>query len=204
MNFKFSDLANCTDEDDMSRVLKPRKVNRSYQFCKSMMYAIQAITGHKTHEIVSNLVSIADKIIESHEVDPSDPHKKGFKSYYGKEIKDYIYYPETKVYTGVYLKITADDAESYWGLKSGKKENSVSYSFKAPQSYIKLNDTEFDDLAADGMLMDYSLDIDEPNLRKTKTPAEKKAEADKKAAIAKAKREHKKALKEAAKAKKLP
>ena len=157
-------------EEDMSGPRKPRKVNKHYQFCKSMMYAIQAITGHKTHEIIANLVSIADEIINSHEIDPSDPHKKGFSGGWGKEIKDYIYYPETKVYTGVYLKIRGLDNDYYW---SEKKENEVSYSFKPPQSYIKLDDKEFDELIVDGMLMDYSLDFDEPNLRKTKTPAEK-------------------------------
>ena len=188
-------------EDEVPK--KPREVKKKYEFCKSMMYAIQAITGHQTHEIMTNLVAIADEIIESHEIDTTSDDRT-FQGWDGRLIKDYIYYPETKVYLGIYLGIKE---EYSYGKRYGKesdKYNRVKYSFKSPQSFIRLDDKKFDDIALDGMLMDFSIDFDEPNLIKTKTPAEKRAIVQQKADIARIKREERAALRAAKKANKIP
>lgn len=73
--------------------------------------------------------------------------------------------------------------------------NIVSYNFKLPQSYVKMNDSKYDEIAVDGMLTDTSFDFNEPSVKNPKTPAEKRKEQAEKRALAKAKREAKLAAK---------
>ena len=160
------------------------KIDRKYSFCKSMVYAIQQITGEQTHDILSTLVSKGDELWVMHEIDPAETVSLGW--YNEVKKRDYIYYPGTKLYLGVYVQ--KHTSKGGYG-NSSDRINHLSYSFKLPQTYVKMNDKEYDDIAVDGMLMDSSFNFDEPTLKRPATPAEKKAKREEKQALAKAKRE---------------
>lgn len=175
---------------------KPREVRGEYSFCKSLVYSIQAITRQKTHEILATLVSKADEVIAANEIDVTT---KSITDSWCSEIscRDYIFYPGTKMYLGIYVRIYGSRKNpSSW---SSPVINVVSYSFKLPQSYVRMTQQEFDDIAVDGMLTDSSFDFDKPTIKRPKTPAEQKKEREEKAALAKAKKEAKLAAKEARK-----
>ena len=170
-------------------------IRRDYSFCKSMVYAIQAITDEQTHDILATLVAEGDKLFMMHEIDITKPLNR--TGYHGeKKKRSYIYYPNTKLYLGIYVGIRTDDG-GYYDVDTyiKGKSNHVSYSFKLPQTRIKMSQKEFDDIAVDGMLTDSSFNFDEPNLRRPSTPAEKKKKEQEYRALQKAKRELKKAQK---------
>lgn len=172
-----------------------KHIEREYSFCKSLVFAIQNITGDKTHEILAKLVSEADQALQEYEVDVNEKRSTGY--YAEDRIKKYIYYPGTKIYLGAYVGVRA--RKSHGTTQSGKKfrgmYNIVSYNFKLPQSYVKMNDSKYDEIAVDGMLTDTSFDFNEPSVKNPKTPAEKRKEQAEKRALAKAKREAKLAAK---------
>lgn len=142
---------------------KPRKVIKNYSFCKSVVYVIQAITGEKTHDILTTLVSEAEKVIEYNKIDTHEHLNSGWGQ--EKKARDYIYYPNTKLYLGIYIVLKAKRKTNNY---NSPLINELSYTFKLPQSYIKMTENEYDDMAVDGMLTDSSFDIQAPKLKKTK------------------------------------
>lgn len=164
---------------------KVKEIRRQYSFCKSLVYAIQSITGDKTHDILARLVQEADQAIIDYEVDLEE--RRSLSWFDAASAKKYFYYPGTKLYLGAYVIVRT--AQDYYG---GKYYNKVSYSFKLPQSYVNMDDKAYDDVAVDGLLTDSSFDFDKPTLKNAKTPKEKRDEANAKAELAKAKREAKK------------
>jgi hypothetical protein len=177
------------------------KVYKSYSFCKSIVYAIQAITGEKTHDILGTLVSEAENVFNANEIDITK--RMEGRRYWEREkaARNYIYYPGTKLYLGIYVKLDSKNSGYVNGKYIRGEFNHAKYSFKLPQSYVEMTGEEFDNIAVDGMLTNSSFDFSPPKLKRPRTPAEKKKEREEKAALAKAKREFKKATK---KAKKVP
>jgi hypothetical protein len=169
-------------------------VERNYEFSQSLIYAIQGTTGEKTHEVMATLVSKADDLLKSHEIDIETPQLVGWSN--DKNLRDYIFYPETKIHLGVYVHVAgrrdySTRNKNRFRYTDTSDLNEVTYRFKLPTTTMKLNQKEYDDIALDGILMDESLDLEEPTIRKTKTPAEKRAAYEEKQAKIRAKREAK-------------
>lgn len=55
-----------------------KHIEREYSFCKSLVFAIQNITGDKTHEILAKLVSEADQALQEYEVDVNEKRSTGY------------------------------------------------------------------------------------------------------------------------------
>ncbi len=172
--------------------MRSRKVKREYSFCRSLVFAIQSITGEKTHDILATLVSKAEEVIKVNEINVAKPIQDSW--YAQMKCRDYIYYPNTKLYLGVYINVVARHDGS-WNSPI-PLYNIVSYNFKLPNSYVKMNQQEFDDIAVDGMLTDSSFNFDKPTIKRPKTPAELKKVEEDKQVLLKAKRE----IREAARA----
>lgn len=147
-------------------------IDRSYQFQKSMMYAIQAITGHQTHEIIGKLVELAEKHIEDSDIDitllPKDNDNRGRGWGNERRLRTYAYYPDTEVHIGCY--ITFDDYQTKPGFQANLKFN-----FKLPSNSLKLNQKEYEEYITDGILCDASQDVEKPKLKGTLTKEEKEA-----------------------------
>lgn len=183
-------------------ISKKRKVKivRSYEYQKSMLYAIQAITGEQTHDIIANLVSEADKHVEASGLDlalsPYENAKSSGSHSWSNErrLKKYMFYPGTGLYIGIYVLY------SDYGRNSRGFVFDLKYNFKLPITSMKMDQKEYDDYITDGILCDASKDIDRPNMKSSLTKEERKI----KELQAKAKREHKAAQKKLAKKKKPP
>jgi len=148
------------------------RVVKTYNFCKSLVYAIQAITGKSTHDILGVLVEKGDALVKANEVAVDERIKSRSWWNPAKTYKDYMYYPGTELYLGVYMNISTEGEYA-----NGEKEyyNSVRYSFKLPSSVVKMTEEEYNNIVIDGMLADASFNFDPPKLKPTVTPAEKRA-----------------------------
>lgn len=161
--------------EETKRLEKTKKktlIRREYSFSKAMLFAIQALTGEKTHDIMATLVAKADEVLEKHEV---DIHKV-YDYWCPKCTRDYMYYPNTKLYLGAYVKVSSHSESADKNNYNSKqvKFNRITYSFKLPSACINLNEKEYDNIAADGILINFSEDLDAPKAKAPMTPAEKK------------------------------
>jgi len=167
---------------------KKNKICKSYKYQKSMLYAIQAITKEPTHEIIAKLVEEADAHIAASDIDlsrsPKDNARFDNRWTYGRKLKKYMFYPETKLYLGLYVSYEEPDWEN-----RGKYNSELKYNFKLPTSSLELNQKEFDEYIADGILCDVSKDVERPQMNSTLTKEEKEIKA--KLANEKAKRKAK-------------
>ena len=149
-----------------------KKVVKEYEICRCLVTNIQSITGHKTHEIISFLSSFAESCIKE-----NDFNVDKFIDvciFEENSVKDYTYYPNTKIYLGVCVtrdNIDVLDSNEYVG------ENMlVKYKFYTPTTVKKLTQDQFDDIVIDAMLTDFSMDFDPPTIKKPKTLVQKKQE----------------------------
>jgi len=148
---------------------KKGQLIKKYEFSQSLMYIIQAITNEKTHDIYAKLIEEANALMKT--------IKFKFKSTdyeRAKYLKKYIYYPNTKIYLGVYViveqqvlnTLNGETSISYstYSLRDDfVPVDQVRYNFKLPISSIKMNETEYANLEADAILTDYSEEIEKPN-----------------------------------------
>ena len=147
------------------------KILKKYEFQKSMMFAIQAITGHQTHEIMAILVEEADKHLQESQVDltlsPKENHYQNNSYSYSSEkrLRQYKFYPGTELYIGSYILYTDYDTNGF--------DARLNYSFKFPVSSLKLDEDEYNEYITDGILCDSSKDIDKPVLKGTLTKEER-------------------------------
>ena len=157
----------------MSKKLSAKKVVKEYEICRCLVTNIQSVTGHKTHEIVSFLSSVAENCIK---INNFAIDKFEYIDIFGdNSVKDYVYYPGTKIYLGVSISRTNidayDDKDNYVG------ENMiVKYKFYTPTTVKKFTQAQFDDVVVDGLLTDFSMDFDPPSIKKPKTLVQRKKE----------------------------
>lgn len=156
---------------------KKRKKNRiakTYEYQNSMLYAIQALTGEQTHEILTKLVEEADKHIASSNINLKAPvdeelnRGRGFCGY-ERRIHKYMFYPRTKLYMGLYVSYQ----QASYPIDRSKFDGVLKYNFKLPSSSLKLDQKEFDEYITDGILCDSSKDVDKPIMRGTMTEEER-------------------------------
>jgi hypothetical protein len=145
------------------------KVHKEYEICRCLVTNIQSITGHKTHDILAFISSVAEKCIEENKLDLSN-----FDEDDRYVINDYTYYPNTKVYFGV--SVTKNSQEDYRDNSDYRYHVNIKYKFYVPKTVKKLTQEQFDDIVIDAMLTDFSMDFDPPAIRKTKTLVEQQAE----------------------------
>lgn len=145
------------------------KIHKEYEICRCLVTNIQSITGHKTHEILAFISSVAEKCVEDNKLDLSS-----FDEDDRYVINDYAYYPNTKVYFGV--SVTKNSQEDYRDNSDYKYYVDIKYKFYVPKTVKKLTQEQFDDMVIDAMLTDFSMDFDPPAIRKTKTLVEQQAE----------------------------
>ena len=158
----------------MSKNTLTKKVIKEYEICRCLVTNIQSITGHKTHEILSFLSSIAENCIKENDfiVD------KFVDTYMFTDntIKGYAYYPETKVYLGVSVTRSSIDERGSHGKHVMSENMLVKYKFYTPTTVKKFTQEQFDDVVIDGMLTDFSMDFDPPSIKKPKTLVQKQKE----------------------------
>lgn len=158
----------------MSSKLSAKKVVKEYEICRCLVTNIQSVTGHKTHEIISFLSSVAENCIKTNDfvVDKF----VDLNRFNDNSIKDYAYYPGTKIYLGV--SITRLNVDVYENKpRNYVGENMlVKYKFYTPTTVKKFTQEQFDDVVIDGMLTDFSMDFDPPSIKKPKTLVQKKKE----------------------------
>lgn len=145
------------------------KIHKEYEICRCLVTNIQSITGHKTHEILAFISSVAEKCVEDNKLDLSS-----FDEDDRYVINDYTYYPNTKVYFGV--SVTKNSQEDYRNNSDYRYHVNIKYKFYVPKTVKKLTQEQFDDIVIDAMLTDFSMDFDPPAIRKTKTLVEQQAE----------------------------
>ena len=158
----------------MSKKLSAKKVVREYEICRCLVTNIQSVTGHKTHEIISFLSSVAENCIKIN--DFSVDKFIDLNRFDDHSIKDYVYYPGTKIYLGV--SVTRSNVDAYEnGSRSYIGQNMlVKYKFYTPTTIKKFTQEQFDDVVVDGMLTDFSMDFDPPSIKKPKTLVQRKKE----------------------------
>lgn len=153
--------------------VKPVKVIKKYEYQKSMLYAIQALTGQQTHEIIANLVEEADKHLAESGIDlTKKPEENMLKNNWGyssseRRCHKYIFYPGTKLHLGIYANY------SIYGARREGGDALVKYNFKLPSSSLKMDQKEYDDYITDGILCDASKDVEKPELKGTLTAEER-------------------------------
>lgn len=155
-----------------SFMARKKKVLREYNVCKCLVTNIQSVTGHKTHEILSYMHSLAENCIKENGL-RVDKYEE--VPYYEPTIIDYSYYPNTKIYLAVSINRISNLIE---------EDNSddlvqcmyVDYKFYTPSSIKKLTQEQFDDIVIDAMLTDFSMDFDPPAIKKRKTLVQLKKE----------------------------
>lgn len=153
--------------------VKPVKVIKKYEYQKSMLYVIQALTGQQTHEIIANLVEEADKHLADSGVDltkkPEDNMRKDGWGYRNNERRchKYMFYPGTELHLGIYVNYIT------YGARREGADAIVKYNFKLPSSSLKMDQKEYDDYITDGILCDASKDIEKPELKGTLTEEER-------------------------------
>ena len=182
--FKAPSLADFIKKESkaLTKNKKTALVRRYYNFNKSMMYAIQAITGEKTHDIFTTLVSKADELLASKKIDV-EAVRNSYNwggSYYDKDsVREYIFYPNTKLYLGIYVNVDGindyEDAKNTSHYSKTINFNRVTYDFKLPTSSIKMDDQKFNDLTVDAVLIDFSESVEEPKLKNPLTYDEREA-----------------------------
>lgn len=175
------------DLEEVEIKRKPLKIAKSYEYQKSMLYAIQALTNEPTHEILANLVTEADKHIAASDIDltktPRENKRSGTYNY-GQERRSskQMFYPGTKLHVGLYMLYS----ETSWNYRSKVKEKyMLKYNFKFPSTALKLDQNEYDEYIADGILCEASKDVEEPEMKSTLTKDEmeiNKAQSRRKAA----------------------
>jgi len=195
MSGKYYSVQELLEEYDVPAPKKKQanRIVKSYEYQKSMLYAIQAITNQQTHEILANLVEEADKVIANSDINLKEIMHHSYRN--ERRLSKYMFYPGTKLYIGIYINYSVAD----YRTDQDKYDSMLKYNFKLPTSLIKLDQKEFDEYITDGILCDSSKDIDKPKLKGTLTQEERelrKLKADKK-------REAKEADKKAKAAKKL-
>ena len=148
-------------------------LKREYDICRCLVTNIQSITGHKTHEILSFMHSLAEECIAENglKVDKYDKNVL----YNQAAVMKYTYYPNTKTYLGVSVvriwdSFRDDNSDSYNYVMI------VKYKFYTPVTVKKLTQEQFDDIVIDAMLTDSSMDFDPPSIKKKKTLLELKQE----------------------------
>jgi hypothetical protein len=153
-----------------------KKVVKEYEICRCLVTNIQSVTGHKTHEIISFLSSFAENCIK--ENDFNVDRFIEVNSFEHNSVKDYTYYPNTKIYLGVCAsRSNVDVHSSVSGFNDYIGENMlVKYKFYTPTTMKKLTQDQFDDIVIDAMLTDFSMDFDPPTIKKPKTLVQKKQE----------------------------
>jgi len=160
------------DVEEVEIIRKPLKIVKTYEYQKNMLYAIQTLTGQPTHEILANLVIEADKHIEASDIDLSKTPKENKRrgSYnYGIERRSskQMFYPGTKLHIGLYMMYCDTD---YRTRNLGKYI--LKYNFKFPTTTLKLDQKEYDEYMADGILCAASKDVEKPDLKSTLTKDE--------------------------------
>lgn len=146
-------------------------VKREYDICRCLVTNIQSVTGHKTHEILSFMHSLAEECITENGL-KVDKYDKDI-SYNEAAIIKYTYYPNTKIYLGVSVirswdSIHNENTDNYDNVML------VKYKFYTPVTIKKLTQEQFDDIVIDAMLTDFSMDFDPPAIKKKKTLIELK------------------------------
>lgn len=151
---------------------RKKKVIREYNVCKCLVTNIQSATGHKTHEILSYLNSLAENCIKENglKVDKYED-----VPYYEPSVVDYSYYPNTKIYLAVSISRASNMVDEE-GCDDLVQCMWVNYKFYTPSSIKKLTQEQFDDMVIDAMLTDFSMDFDPPAIKKRKTLIQLKKE----------------------------
>ena len=157
----------------MIKLKKHREVIKEYEICRCLVTNIQSVTGHKTHEIISFFSSLAESCIKSNQFNVERFVDLDFSD--EVSVKDYTYYPNTKIYLGVCVARSNIDAFDRNGDYVGQNML-VKYKFYTPTTVKKLTQAQFDDIVIDAMLTDFSMDFDPPEIRKPKTLVQKKQE----------------------------
>lgn len=155
---------------------KKLTIEKSYDFQKSMLYAIQSTTQEPTHEIIANLVENIDEHAKAAGLDITKTPEQNVNSpswtfSYGgneKRIRKYMYYPGTKIYVGMYLVYSDYQTDD----RDQNADGYLRYSFKLPTTSLKMDQQEYDDYITDGILCDSSKDVEEPDLNATLTKEE--------------------------------
>jgi hypothetical protein len=146
---------------------------REYEICKCLVTNIQAVTGHRTHDIIAYLSQSAETLLKENQIDiskelPNRDHQKA---------RQYEYYPDTKIYLGVSVHHRREEIQEVINGNYDYKEIQLTtFSFYTPSSIKKLSEIEYDELIIDGMLTDSSHDFDPPKINKPKSIPEKIAE----------------------------
>lgn len=158
----------------MSKQKKNQKIVREYEICRCLITNIQSITGHKTHDIIAFMDEVSQRCLKDNGLDATKFPKKNKYQCYDVDyltVKDYDYYPGTKVYLGVSITF---DIESYHG--DYDETMNIKYKYYTPATTKKLNESQYDEMVVDAMLTDTSLDFDPPSIKKGKTLLQKQQE----------------------------
>lgn len=158
----------------MSKKLSAKKVVKEYEICRCLVTNIQSVTGHKTHEIVSFLSSVAENCIKINNF--AIDKFEYINRFEDNSIKDYVYYPGTKIYLGVSISRTNIDAYDHFNDNYLGENMLVKYKFYTPTTVKKFTQEQFDDVVVDGLLTDFSMDFDPPSIKKPKTLVQRKKE----------------------------
>lgn len=157
----------------MSKKKELHKV-REYEICKCLVTNIQAVTGHRTHDIISYLSKSAETLLRENNIDMTKqlPDTKPLKA------RQYEYYPNTKIYFGVSFNHRREYIDEFINDDdyNAKEIQLTTFYFYTPSSVKKLSEIEYDELIIDGMLTDSSHDFDPPKINKPKSIPEKIAE----------------------------
>jgi hypothetical protein len=148
-------------------------VKREYDICRCLVTNIQSVTGHKTHEILSFMHSLAEECIEENglKVDKYDNDVSCWET----AIVKYAYYPNTKIYLGVSV-VRHTDTGYDDDHNIANHTMTVKYKFYTPTTIKKLTQEQFDEIVIEAMLTDFSMDFDPPAIKKKKTLLEIKRE----------------------------
>lgn len=132
-----------------------------FEFNRGMMYNLQKSTGHKTHEILANILPLYEQMISDFNIDLNDEYTE-----LGLSIRRYVEYPGT----GMFLSCSMNCYGIDYLWNEDEYVQPIKVNFKMPSGSLKMSLEELNTTVMEGDLLDDSPDINPPKFKNTKPP----------------------------------
>lgn len=166
---------------------------------KPLIYSIQKITGHHTHQIMNFFAECLNEMTKDFEIDLSDSKSTlqfdnegkpdtysnrsnnsfyGYTSYRGNARKTFKY-PDTEVFIKCAISLEYTDRDMWVrSVNEQMKKNTMILiaTFSTSSAMLTITEEQMSDIQAEGELLDISEDVEERKFRDSITPKQLREE----------------------------
>lgn len=165
---------------------------------KPLIYSIQKITGHHTHQIMNFFAECLNEMIKDFEIDLSNSKSTlifddegeprtysmsnsfnyGYTSYRGNARRTFKY-PDTEVFIKCAISLEYTDRDMWVrSVNEQMKKNTMILvaTFSTSSAMLTITEEQMTDIQAEGELLDISEDVEEPKFRDSITPKQLREE----------------------------